>query len=849
MSDLAAVPPPAAAWQAFAEAEGNALAWLGNDGRLRWSNAAFDAAEATVRKQALAHALAGTRAIELTSQDASGQAHRWRLRVLHLAEGGLALVLRDVRDAAEQLAAENTRLRELLDMAQEFGRLGVWERDPHTLQGRWDRHVFRFFGIEAADGATPHYAEAAARIDPADRLDETFRASLLQPGAYASRYRVRHPDGSVRQIHSQWRVLADARGEPERVIGVMVDDTEAHALARDAEATHAQLELALSLAHIGTWRYELGGDRMHFDVHAQRQLGRSTGDGGVPLETVHSWIHPDDLPTVQAAFEEAAASGRPTDTRTRYLHADGSWRVLLTRRVLQRDAHGRPVAMRGVGLDVTEQDRRDQLALQLAQRLEAAAEAAHIGLWSGALDGSPAEWNGLMYRLIGRDPARGPMSMGELLRQCVHVDDRDRLAAQAFQWAREGGRTALQSEFRVVWPDASTHWLQLRASMEGGSGASPRAFGVLIDVSEQRETLQRLREAHERATLAMGSVGMGTWEHDVATGQDDWDAQMFALRGLPPQPRALDPAERLTLVHPDDRERVVASSMPQLEGAQPLAYDFRVIWPDGSVHWLASRSTPLFDEGGRVVRRIGVNWDITEAKSVERAERERELALRESQAKSQFLARMSHELRTPLNAVLGFTQLLLAEDDRADAAARRRKLERVQAAGQQLLSLVDDALELSGIAAEATPLAPARAAAFTDAPRQRDAAPSVLYIEDNAVNMLLVRELIRQRPHLEFHGASDGASGVALARALRPVLVLIDMQLPDGDGTDVLRQLRADPATRDLTCVALSANAMAEDMQRARAAGFADYWTKPIDLANFLIALDRLVPGAPADVA
>ena len=848
MSDFTADQPPSAAWQAFAEADGNALAWLDATGRLRWCNAAFEAADITVRQQALAQAVAGTRSTELTSQDGSGQARGWRMRVLHLPDDGLALVLREVHDGVERLTAENARLRELLDMAQEFGRLGVWERDPHTLQGRWDRHVFRFFGIEATDGATPHYAEAAARIDPADRLDETFRASLSRPGAYASRYRVRHPDGSVRQIHSQWRVVADARGEPERVIGVMVDDTEAHELARDAEATHAQLELALSLANIGTWRYELGSDRILYDAHAQQVLGRSTGAHGVPIETVRSWIHPDDLPQVQAAFDEAVASGRPTDTRTRYLHADGTWRMVLTRRVLQRDAHGRPVAVHGVGMDLTEQHQRDQLALQLAQRLEAAAEAAHIGLWSGALDGRPAEWNALMYGLVGLDPARGPMSMGELLRHRVHVDDRDRLAAQAFDWVRNPDRAPLRSDFRVVWPDGSTHWLQLRASMETGGGAVPRAFGVLIDVTDQRETLLRLSEAHERATLAMGSVGMGTWHHDIATGDDDWDAQMFALRGLPPQPKALDADSRLALVHPDDRAHVAASSVPQLASAQPLAYEFRVIRPDGSVRWLASRSTPLFDERGQVVRRIGVNWDITEAKMAERAERERELALRESQAKSQFLARMSHKLRTPLNAVLGFTQLLLAEDDGGDASARRHKLERVHAAGQQLLALVDDALELSGIQPGAAGPAVLRDTAANEV-RQPDTSPGVLYIEDNPVNMLLVRELVRQRPHLEFHGAVDGASGIALARTLQPLLVLIDMQLPDGDGLAVLRQLRADPATRHLTCVALSANAIAEDVQRARDAGFADYWTKPIDLAKFLIELDRLVPGASAGTA
>jgi len=250
-----------------------------------------------------------------------------------------------------------------------------------------------------------------------------------------------------------------------------------------------------------------------------------------------------------------------------------------------------------------------------------------------------------------------------------------------------------------------------------------------------------------------------------------------------------------------------------------------------------------------VVRRIGVNWDITEARTVEQAQRERELALRESQAKSQFMARMSHELRTPLNAILGFSQLLLAANDTGDRTAQREKLEKVQAAGQQLLSLVDGVLDLSGVNASelpaSAPALPASGVSAAAATQTADAVrPRVLYIEDNAVNMMIVRELLAQHARYEFHGAQDGSSGVAMARALQPALVLIDMQLPDFDGIEVLRRLRADPATADLTCVALSANAMPDDVQRAQRAGFVDYWTKPIDLTEFTKGLDRLLPAA-----
>jgi hypothetical protein len=120
----------------------------------------------------------------------------------------------------------------------------------------------------------------------------------------------------------------------------------------------------------------------------------------------------------------------------------------------------------------------------------------------------------------------------------------------------------------------------------------------------------------------------------------------------------------------------------------------------------------------------------------------------------------------------------------------------------------------------------------------------VLYIEDNAVNVLLVEELMTQLPGLRLVSESTGAAGVARARSLHPDLILVDMQLPDFDGFEVLRQLRAHPETAGIACVALSANAMPEDIARALASGFDDYWTKPIRFREFLAAMARRFPAA-----
>jgi len=116
----------------------------------------------------------------------------------------------------------------------------------------------------------------------------------------------------------------------------------------------------------------------------------------------------------------------------------------------------------------------------------------------------------------------------------------------------------------------------------------------------------------------------------------------------------------------------------------------------------------------------------------------------------------------------------------------------------------------------------------------------LLYIEDNPVNVLIVEELIARCPGLELVSEPDGTHGVARAREMRPDLVLVDLQLPDFDGYEVLRRLRAQAETASTPCVALSANAMPEEVERALAAGFSDYWTKPIDFRAFMAAIDNL---------
>ena len=126
------------------------------------------------------------------------------------------------------------------------------------------------------------------------------------------------------------------------------------------------------------------------------------------------------------------------------------------------------------------------------------------------------------------------------------------------------------------------------------------------------------------------------------------------------------------------------------------------------------------------------------------------------------------------------------------------------------------------------------AAEAPDAGRRR-----VLYIEDEPLNQLLMRELFRSRPQWQLEVAGDGREGLERLDGHAFDLVLIDMNLPDMSGLQLIRHLRAKPATRALHCIALSADAMQSQIDAAMAAGYNAYWTKPINVPQVLEGLAR----------
>ena len=150
---------------------------------------------------------------------------------------------------------------------------------------------------------------------------------------------------------------------------------------------------------------------------------------------------------------------------------------------------------------------------------------------------------------------------------------------------------------------------------------------------------------------------------------------------------------------------------------------------------------------------------------------------------------------------------------------------------------------------QATQPQPAAAELTSAAPTQVSAGTHVrtlLYVEDNPANLMLVEDLIARRPDMRLLSAIDGKSGIEMARAAQPDVILMDINLPGISGIEAMKILRVDPATEHIPVVALSANAIPRDIENGLAAGFFRYLTKPIKVNQFMETLDLALKFAQA---
>jgi len=211
--------------------------------------------------------------------------------------------------------------------------------------------------------------------------------------------------------------------------------------------------------------------------------------------------------------------------------------------------------------------------------------------------------------------------------QKVHPEDRPNLLAAIAKHSPDNPIVA--ATYRVLLPGGVPVWVKSsgRAFFDR-DGKLLRVVGIVADITEQRLAEEALRASEERLRLAQKVAGIGSFERDMRTGVNTWTVEMESMYGLPPGGFARTRAAFEDLVHPGDRAQVRKLVDQALSSGQPISGEWRVIWPDGSLHWIAGRWQVLMDDSGKPLRVIGANIDITDRKRAEEALRESEQRFR-----------------------------------------------------------------------------------------------------------------------------------------------------------------------------------------------------------------------------
>jgi diguanylate cyclase (GGDEF)-like protein/PAS domain S-box-containing protein len=266
--------------------------------------------------------------------------------------------------------------------------------------------------------------------------------------------------------------------------------------------------------------------------------------------------------------------------------------------------------------------RGDAAELALAQNarfLERCSRLAGVGAWEWEADTEALVLSDSACELLGLPPGQVP-TLAALL-QRFGADGAAMLDAALRRAVAEG------QGWEVELPcDSGPRGRRVMRVVGGPDGDGRRVGVVMLDVTEPAEVRAELERTLDRLALATHGGGVGVWDLDLRAGTLTWDDAMWRLHGEPPHGQRIDLAAWRRRVHREDRRAAVRTLHGALRGEPQVEGEWRVCWPDGSIHVLRGCGRMLRDGAGRPLRLSGVCWDVSEERRLQRQlEEQREL--------------------------------------------------------------------------------------------------------------------------------------------------------------------------------------------------------------------------------
>jgi PAS domain S-box-containing protein len=541
--------------------------------------------------------------------------------------GVSALAIREASRARREVTlrrSSDARLRTLIEGSPAVS----YSWDPST-----NRNLYVSPQIEGLLGVTPE-AYAAGWVDmihPDDRervLAWSEDADRMRE-SLSIEYRSFAADGRLVWIRDEANYIeVEGDGAPI-ALGVMYDITsqkEADARAQLAEGQFKTLvERVPAIAYV--WDASRAARDLpvtYISPQIEHVLGYPARDWVDDPMAWHRHAHPEDADRVVEAWRDAVARRATFVEEYRLRTADGSWRWLRDEANPVGDDAG-DLVYQGVMLDITERHAAEDRLREAEERWRTLLE--HLPVVAYVIESGPSGDVGERWVAPGIEKLLGVTAdewLGDIetWTRMLHPEDREWVASAWEQTARQG--EPFELEYRMIHRDGTVVWIHDQASSVARAGRF-YAEGVFYDVTARRSAEHALRQAEERYRTLVEQLPVAIYTDAV----DDVSTALYIspqyerLTGYTPEQRLMDPELWVRMLHPDDRERVLAESMRTNETGDPFDMEYRVVRADGATAWLHDHAVVVVGPDGRRMWH-GVLQDITAEKEAERQLRDAE---------------------------------------------------------------------------------------------------------------------------------------------------------------------------------------------------------------------------------